>query len=278
MKITLAAAIFVSLSASAALSEVNLVPGKVAAFDITGEPSGFDPKSKYTFVDRPKREGVVPVLLYIHGGGGYIEHDKKAVAFFKGMGFATVAFDAFKLNKIPLSSNDLSQKLSLNAKQRMLLPVSTEALAWILEQEWADKSAIYIYGQSNGARIALVLAGRVDQNNVRLVMAEAPAQCCIPLPAALRVPTKLFYGNADNWGATEENDLLYTQKSGSLASVKEWAETQNDGNLEVKFYDGGHGLFYGKGVPSVRIGGVVRPKGGDVEKLKRDIKEWVGKK
>jgi dienelactone hydrolase len=160
MKTFLLSAISLLLFLSPASSEVKVVPRQFG-LDIVGEPTGFDPKSAQVFIHRPKGSKPVPVLLFIHRGGGLTPGSQKVPAYFQSLGLATVAFDAFKLNKIAgFSPEELSTKLSLSAKQRMLTPVAEQALEWILKQEWADPKRIYIYGHSNGARVALVMAER----------------------------------------------------------------------------------------------------------------------
>jgi dienelactone hydrolase len=267
-------------SASSAVAQVKIVPGQFG-LDITGEPAGFDPKNPDVFVDRPKTQKPAPVLLYIHGGGGLTPGERKVPEFFRSMGFATVAFDAFKINKISgYSALDLSTKLSLPGKQRMLTPVSEQALVWILMQPWADTERIYIYGHSNGARVALVMAGKVDPKNVRLIFAEGPAHCCVAYPDSLTVPVKLMFGDKDTYGGTRRDDLLYTRRNPTTAdSTKQWAEKQQSGGkLEIKFYDGGHGQFLGKGLPPVKARGTEWRVGGDAERWRADVKAWVTSK
>jgi dienelactone hydrolase len=269
----------VLLSLSSALSDVKVVPGQFG-LDIAGEPVGFDPKNPQVFIDRAKGTKPAPVLLYIHGGGGFTPGERKVPEFFRSLGFSTVAFDAFKLNKISgLSSYDLSTKLSLPGKQRMLVPVSEQALEWILKQPWTDTGRIYIYGHSNGARVSLVMAGKVDPENVRLIFAEGPAHCCVAYPESVAVPVKLMFGDKDTYGGTRADDLLYTRRNPTTGdSTKQWAEKQlASGKLEIKLYDGGHGQFLGKGLPPVKARGTEWRVGGDAERWKADIKAWIAK-
>jgi dienelactone hydrolase len=258
--------------------EVKLVPGRVAPLDIVGEPAGFDSKSAQVFIHKPKSQKASPVLLYIHGGGGFTPGEQKVPELFRSFGFATVAFDAFRLNKIGgLSSQELSTKLSLTGKQQMLTPVAGQALDWILKQDWADQDRIYIYGHSNGARVALAMAGQVKPNNVRMIFADAPAHCCVTLPGALNVPVKLLFGDKDNYGGTGPNDLLYERRNPMTGdSIKQWSQKQlASGKLEIKFYDGGHGQFLGKGIPAVRVRDTQWRLGGDAERWKADITAWI---
>lgn len=253
----------------------NFVPGR---FDIVGEPSGYDPKSPHVFIHQPKVGKLHPVLLYIHGGRGLTIGSLAVTRYFQTLGFATVAFDAFKMNNISgLKSKEFDTKLSLTAKQTILTAIAEQAFDWILNQSWADTARIYIYGHSNGARVALAMAARVQKNNVPMIFAEAPAHCCIPLPGILNVPVKLIFGDKDNYAGKSEGDFLYERWSiTNRTSTKQWAQAQLvTGKLEIIFYHGGHGLFLGEGVRSVRVSGTRWYLGGDVGRLKLDIKTWV---
>lgn len=267
------------LTLAPALADVKVVPGQFG-LDIVGDVAGFDPKSPQVFIFKPNSPKPSPVLLYIHGGAGLTPGERKVPELFQTMGFATVAFDAFKLNKISgLSPQELSTKLSLPAKQQMLTPVAQQAFDWILKQPWADAGRVVIYGHSNGARVALAMADKVDAKNVPLIFAEGPAHCCVALPGTLNVPVKLILGDKDTYGGTHENDLLFARRSPlTTMPTKEWAETQKaSGRLEIKFYDGGHGIFLGKGIPSVQARGTQWRLGGDADRWKADVKAWVAK-
>ena len=45
-----------------------------------------------------KKKGKPPVMIFAHGGGGFVGSSGARVRIFKQEGFATVAFDAFKLH------------------------------------------------------------------------------------------------------------------------------------------------------------------------------------
>jgi dienelactone hydrolase len=275
MKLILASLVCIGLFPTPALSQIKFVPSRFG-LDIEGSPAGFNSKSPHVFVSRPRGKERSPVLLYIHGGAGFGPVDKAVTEFFRSLGFGTVAFDAFKLNQIAL----MSTRVTLSAKQKMLVPVSEQTLAWVATQDWATPGSIYIYGHSNGATVALWLAGRVDPTQVRAIFAEGPAQCCLSLPEQLNVPVKLLFGDQDNWGGDRNQDLLFKRINPLTGtSTKNWADRKaSDSKFEVKIYKGGHGLFGGMGQSSIKARGAQWRRGGDDKAVKADIKQWIGMK
>ena len=91
-----------------------------------------------------------PVMIYAHGGGGFFGSSGARVRIFKQEGFATVAFDAFKLHG--LDGEYVNIRYSNSGKQDMIIPIMKVAYDYVLRRSDWDTERIFLYGVLNGGR------------------------------------------------------------------------------------------------------------------------------
>lgn len=91
------------------------------------------------------------------------------------------------------------------ARQLMIYTTALAAYKCALQREDIDRSRIYFFGISNGATVVANLAGVVDPNHVKRVIAEGITPIGIGLPDKINVPLLLTFGNLDIYGNRDPN-------------------------------------------------------------------------
>ena len=231
---------------------------------VVGELSGFDPCHSSVSIKIPDGSEKSPIFISIHGGGG----KKDAVAIteeFYRMNFATLEFDAFKMNGF-----ERNPVIGNASRQKMLFKIASQAHEWVVKQPQFDSDSVFIYGISNGASVALNLASSIDATGV---VAEAPTPIGIGYPNTISVPTLIIFGKSDDFaaplgkkrwqisGPCRFNLFLseapegtaklcnYKLPDAKMATTLEWiegAELKEGGVINVKYIEGiAHAAFYG---------------------------------
>ncbi|MAI11442.1 MAG: hypothetical protein CBD27_04360 [Rhodospirillaceae bacterium TMED167] len=161
---------------------------------IVGELSGFDPCNSSVEFLVPESSSKPGLIISVHGGGGKKDAARITREFYK-IGYATLIFDAYAMNSIPLG------RIGNAYRQMMLLKTSYAAYEWVLDQPEIDNKKIYFYGISNGASAVLNIAGMVSPANVRGVISEAPNPIGIGYPNSIKVPIQIIFGKLDDLSA-----------------------------------------------------------------------------
>ncbi|MFM7012719.1 MAG: alpha/beta hydrolase family protein, partial [Betaproteobacteria bacterium] len=99
--------------------------------------------------------------------------------------------------------------MSNGGRQRMIYKATLGAYGWAVKSDKVDTSKIFIQGLSNGAAVAINMAGAVDAANVRGVIAEGGPSAGIGFPDDIKVPLLLIYGLADNYGGLQQDDWMH---------------------------------------------------------------------
>ena len=160
---------------------------------VVGKVSKFDPCHSSVSFKSPSKKSP-PLIILLHGGGG----TKDIAAIDKALGdlgMATLSFDAFKMNgfeKTPFINNW--------ARQRMIWSISIGAYQWAIEQTYYPVDDIYIYGISNGATVAVNLAGRIKPGRIKGFIAEGTSNsgAGMGLPYILKNPLLMIFGELDD--------------------------------------------------------------------------------
>ena len=163
---------------------LSRVIGKVSKFDPCHESVNFDVSSNPSS----------PLVILLHGGGG--ASDIKAIKEAFGTArISTLSFDAFKMNgfdKTPFIGNW--------DRQRMIWSISLSAQKWVRRQVGFPVNDIYIYGISNGATVAVNLAGHIKPGTIKGFIAEGTSNggAGMGLPSKLKSPLLMVFGELDN--------------------------------------------------------------------------------
>ncbi len=167
---------------------------KQKGLEIHGELSGFDPCNQTVEFKVPSSSSKPGLIISVHGGGGKKDAAKITNEFYK-IGYATLIFDAYDMNSIPLG------RIGNAYRQMVLLKTSYAAYEWVLNRSEIDNSKIFFYGISNGASTVLNLAGLVDSFHVRGVIYEAPNSIGIGYPNVVKAPVQIIFGKLDDLSA-----------------------------------------------------------------------------
>jgi dienelactone hydrolase len=138
--------------------------------------------------------------------GGY---ERDFAKLMNQQGYATLIFDAFEMNGLTPGSDLLVYFMSNGGRQKMIFKATLGAYRWVIKNEKIDTNKIFIQGLSNGAAVALNMAGAVDGAHVRGVIAEGGPSAGIGFPDDIKVPVLLLYGTADNYGGLRQDDLMH---------------------------------------------------------------------
>jgi predicted esterase len=193
---------------------VELVPvfrDRIGLLTAKGDLAEFNPCHPSVRLDLPTGLGrKPPLVILVHGGGG-IGDTYGYKKIFKGMGLATLVFDAYQMNipeqaKIPQFT---ATKMTNESRQRMIFRVALGAYKWALTSSEIDTNRIYLLGVSNGASVVANLAAVTTPDHVRGVFAEGMPGVGIGLPDNLQVPLTLIYGRKDNYGGVTETSWMY---------------------------------------------------------------------
>lgn len=233
----------VSEGPSVSLKEV----GTRGWLTVVGPVAKFDVGSPFVDVWTPKQTAKAPVMVYAHGGAGYREDDQARVELFRRNGFATVSFDAYEMNGLE-DWEFVSRRVANSAKQKMIWGVFAGAVAFAGQSDTWDSSNIFLYGGSNGARVALYAGSEIKSNAIRGIVAEAPAATGLPL-GDYDIPTIIPFGKLDTWAGKSETDYVWTRTyPNSPVSVADWVESAQARSRPVRFLfyeNAGHLLFEG---------------------------------
>ena len=184
---------------------VKTVIGPLAQFDPCHKSVKLDTPSFFA----PKRGDKPPLVIIAHGGGGLGGYERDFAKLMNQQGYATLIFDAFEMNRLTPGSDLLVFFMSNGGRQRMIFKATLGAYQWAMKNEKVDTKKIFIQGLSNGAAVALNMAGAVDGAHVRGVIAEGGPSAGIGFPDDIKVPVLLLYGTADNYGGLQQDDLMH---------------------------------------------------------------------
>ncbi len=181
---------------------------------VTGLLADFDPCHRSVRLDTPtffakKRGDKPPLVIIAHGGAGLGGYEREFAKLMNQQGYATLIFDSFEMNGLTPFSDLLVYYLSNGGRQRMIYKATLGAYHWALKNDKIDASKIFIQGLSNGAAVAINMAGTVDVANVRGVIAEGGPSAGIGFPDDIKVPLLLIYGLADNYGGLQQDDWMH---------------------------------------------------------------------
>jgi dienelactone hydrolase len=207
-----------------------------------GDKSIFSPTDPLVQIHSPDTGAKPPVLIYAHGGSGFLSSDRKRVAMFRHRGFATISFDAYKMNG--LDPREVNRHYSNYHKQSLTLNVAKGAYEYALTRKDWDARNIFLYGQSNGGRVAITLPRFVsDASHIRGILAEGMSSSGLP-SQDLKIPTRLYYGKQDTWGG---DSPMWIRTRHNPVSVEDWvAECRKTGtDVELDLYENaGHSFHY----------------------------------
>ena len=243
---------------------------------IKGVLADFDPCHRSVDLKLPFGATKPPLMIISHGGGGLGPAEKDMAYAFRGLGFATLIYDAYQMNELYRDWKFWSHTVTNNAKQRMNFKVTLGAYNWAIKNDKVDTNRIYFHGLSNGATTVVNVAGVVDPNHVKGVFAEGTLVDGIGLPDDLKVPVRLIYGRLDNYGGraqdewrwkiqelclrngdpkdniqpkgNSENCNMLTNPSNLTVAPIDWYEEQKKkkANIDIWWYDNAaHGMFIG---------------------------------
>jgi dienelactone hydrolase len=248
---------------------VKTVVGPLAQFDPCHKSVRLDTPSFFA----PKRGAKPPLVIIAHGGGGLGGYERDFAKLMNQHGYATLMFDAFEMNGLAPGSDLLLYFMSNGGRQRMIFKATLGAYRWALKSEKVDTDKIFIQGLSNGAAVAINMAGVVDGAHVRGVIAEGGPSAGIGFPNDIKVPVLLLYGTADNYGGLRQDDWMHmrampcgfndhyplapegfaltcnrsSNSTSPMPSPLSWYETirTKDQDVRLELIDGGgHGMMF----------------------------------
>ena len=217
---------------------------------VSGSLAQFNHQDSLVKTWLPKNTTNPPVMVYAHDGAGFTEADGRRVSMFREHGFATVSFDAFRMNGLD-DPKWINRNVSNIGKQRMIIQVLKGAIGFALDSDDFDTKNIFLYGQSNGGMAVVNALECVSgDDKIRAIIAEGMAAGGLGKPN-LKVPVRLYYGNQDNWGGVREDDFLWKRAArwmNNKISIEDWVIRQkNAGNdFKLVFFQGaGHSFHSG---------------------------------
>lgn len=248
---------------------VKTVIGPLAEFDPCHRSVRLDTPTLFA----PKRGAKPPLVIIAHGGGGLGGYEREFAKLMNQQGYATLIFDAYEMNGLTTGSDLLVYFMSNGGRQRMIFKATLGAYRWAIQNEKVDTQKIFIQGLSNGAAVALNMAGAVDSAHVRGVIAEGGPSAGIGFPDDIKVPVLLLYGSADNYGGLRQDDWMHLrampcsyndhyplapegfalscQRTSNpfnpMPSPMGWYETLKSKGKDVRFElieGGGHGMMF----------------------------------
>ncbi|MEO1245254.1 MAG: hypothetical protein AAFX56_06160 [Pseudomonadota bacterium] len=247
----------------------------------------FEPEHPSVEIWTPDAEGKAPIMVYAHGGAGFREDDRARVSLFRRHGFATISFDSYEMNGFH-DWRFVTSRIINTGKQNMIWGVFKGAVEYAAESDRWDNRNIFLYGASNGARVALHGASELAGHPIKGVIAEAPAANGYPV-GDIVVPTIIPFGSKDNWAGRSATDYIWTRTyPSSPVSLEQWVTSlQEKGRpIEFIFYENaGHSLHEGplREVTRGRANGIsfTAYEGADEEALEqyeRDVITFVKRK
>lgn len=253
-------------------------------FTTVGPYAEFDPESAFVEIWTPREVSDTPVVVYAHGGAGYREDDRARVEMFRRNGFATISFDAYKMNGLD-DWQFVSRRVTNRGKQNMIWGVFEGAVDHAATNNDWDNRNIVLYGGSNGGRVVLFAGSEIVSDRIRAIVSEAPAATGFTL-GDYNIPTLIPFGKLDNWAGKSETDYVWARTyPNSPVSIEDWVRLRQKSGRPVKFVfyeNAGHLLFDGplKEV-SVRRGDAIAFTGyqgageGVLEQYEHDVISFV---
>ena len=170
----------------------------------------------------------------------------------------------------------ITRKVLNEGKQNMIWGVFKGAVEYASKNDSWDNRNIFLYGGSNGARVALHSATELANISIRGVIAEAPAANGYSL-GDINIPTIIPFGKLDNWAGRSDTDFIWTRTyQNSPISLEQWVKSLQEKGRPVEFIfyeNAGHLLFDGPlNKVTVRRGDTIAftgYKGADEEALKQ---------
>lgn len=209
--------------------------------------AGFNPESSFVEIWTPPGNERAPVVVYAHGGAGFRKDDLARVEMFRRQGYATISFDSYEMNGFD-DWNFVTRRVINGGKQNMIWGVYKGAIEYAAQDSRWDKRNIFLYGASNGARVALHAASEFVDFQIRGVIAEAPAANGYPL-GDIKIPTIIVFGKLDNWAGRSETDYIWKRTyPNSPVSLEKTVEALQKNGRPVRFlfYDNaGHSFHEG---------------------------------
>jgi hypothetical protein len=180
---------------------------------VVGDLAEFDPCDASTKIRKPFFSTTPrPLMIVIHGGGGLDKVTLAAADAFYELGFSTLVFDAFQMNRLSKPGSFFAVNVSNEARQRMIFKVAYGAYQWAVKNHAISSQGIFVYGISNGASVAANLAAIGDPAIMKMVFAEGAPGSGIGFPSDLKIPLRMIYGRIDNYGGRSEHDLMYSRR------------------------------------------------------------------
>lgn len=214
---------------------------------LDGPFAEFDPAHPAVEVWTPDGDENAPVMVYAHGGAGYREDDRARVAMFRRNGFATISFDAYVMNGFD-DWNFVSRRVANIGKQNMIWGVFNGAVDYAATNDDWDNRNIFLYGGSNGARVVLYAGSKIENENIRGIIAEAPAGSGFAL-GDYEIPTIILFGALDTWAGKSDTDHVWKRTyPDSPISIEDWVNGRQEQGRPVKlilYEKAGHSLFEG---------------------------------
>lgn len=205
----------------------------------------FEPDNPHVEIWVPDGDNSAPVMVYAHGGAGYRDDDKARVEMFRRNGFATISFDAYEMNGLD-DWEFVSRRVTNTGKQNMIWGVFKGAVDHAANSDAWDERNIFFYGGSNGGRVVLFAGSEISNENVRGIIAEAPAATGFNLDD-YHTPTLVPFGKLDTWAGKSDTDFVWTRTfPGSGLSVADWVDRRKDDGrpIELRLYDNAGHLFF----------------------------------
>ncbi len=218
-------------------SECNKAPKGIAVlhqlrptwFSVRGPLADFDPCHSSVSLSIPSNLIQPPLIILIHGGIGLSKSTQMAAHEFRKMGFATLVFDAFEMNHLGyLGWEFFNTQMTNEARQRMIFKVTRGAFEWAVNQKSIDSKKIYFWGNSNGAAVAVNMAGIPAYSHAKGVVASGLPPVGLGLPNKIFMPIFLAFGESDNYGTDPSKKLNIWNRPGFCR------ENTSYGNLSAR--------------------------------------------
>lgn len=269
----------------------ELIEIRPRMYAVSGPIAEFDPCNASVELKLPKDDIKQPLVIISHGGAGLGASERNLASELRKLGFATLIFDAYKMNGFNHDWLFWAEQVTNESRQRMNYKTTLGAYEWVLQNDKIDTSRIYFHGLSNGANVVVNIAGAVDPIHVKGVFAEGTMMSGIGVPDKLNVPVRLLFGKLDNYGGRQENEWRwlikeacalngrtqnFIQPSGSsqrcnfdnnssdmTESPIEWYEAQKKSGVDIDVWwyeDTAHGMFTGALNRQVRTWGLANKR------------------
>lgn len=144
------------------------------------------------YIARPKTaEGRTPTILILHGGGGFLQEHIGVADAFARQGYVAAAICVWRPDT-SLGKTDLRSQVScpnaprtyqtsehrVNGFAHIFGPPAQQTLhdarEYLFTLPFVDTSNFFVWGQSTGAALALIWAGRGGASTIKKVIACAP--------------------------------------------------------------------------------------------------------